>query len=382
MLTTPASRGELSGDRRLVLWLLFLAGLGGVLYLLRAAMMPFIAGMAVAYLLDPLADRLERLGLPRGAAAGFIVAGFLVAFFSTLVLLIPVLSSQISDLIARLPGYAEMAQNAIAPYVAELKHRLARGQVQRLDTVFEKIAPDVMDWAGTVVSRLVSGGAAVLSLLGLVIVTPVVAFYLLRDWDKLVARLDQILPRRGADSIRGIMREIDDRLSGFVRGQVLVCLMLGTWYALGLALVGLDFGLLLGMSAGMLSVIPYLGNFVGLGAGLALAFAQFDGWREPLMVAAVFASGQILEGYVLQPRIVGNRVGLHPVWLMFAVIAGGALLGITGALLAVPAAAVIGVLIRYALDRYLRSSLYGDLLDETAPPPAKGAGRQSPPADS
>lgn len=360
MATSGPNAEALSGERRLVLWLMLLAGLGLVLYLLRATLMPFVAGMAVAYLLDPLADRLERLGVPRGAAAGLIVAGFLITFLAVLVLVIPILSAQITDLIGRLPAYAEMAENAIAPYLAELKGKLGRGQVQRLDTVFEKLAPDAMGWAGTVLSRLLSGGAAVLNLLGLAVVTPVVAFYLLRDWDRLVARLDRMLPQQGGATIRTVMDEIDDRLSGFVRGQVLVCLVLGSWYACGLLLIGLDFGLLLGMIAGLVSVVPYLGNVVGLGVGLGLAFAQFDGWREPLLVGAVFASGQVLEGYVLQPRIIGDRVGLHPVWLMFAVIAGGTLLGITGALLAVPLAAVIGVLIRYALGRYLASPLYLD----------------------
>lgn len=236
-----------------------------------------------------------------------------------------------------------------------------------------------MGSAGAVVSQVVSGGAAVLNLLGLAVVTPVVAFYLLRDWDRLVAHLDQVLPRRSAAGIRDIMREIDRRLSGFVRGQVLVCLMLGSWYATGLVLIGLDFGLLLGMIAGLISVIPYLGNVVGLGIGLAIAFTQFDGWREPLLVAAVFGSGQILEGYVLQPRIIGDRVGLHPVWLMFAVIAGGTLLGLTGALLAVPAAAVIGVLVRFSVTRYLASGLYSAHPEEE-PPVRPGDDGGAPPA--
>lgn len=372
-------RAGLSGERRLVVWLALLAGLCLALYLLRAALMPFVAGMAVAYLLDPLADRLERLGLPRGAAAGLIVAGFVVAFFALLIIFIPILSAQFTDFIGRLPGYAETIEKATAPYLAELKAKLARGQAQRLQSLLEQYASDAMGSAGAVVSQVVSGGAAVLNLLGLAVVTPVVAFYLLRDWDRLVAHLDQVLPRRSAAGIRDIMREIDRRLSGFVRGQVLVCLMLGSWYATGLVLIGLDFGLLLGMIAGLISVIPYLGNVVGLGIGLAIAFTQFDGWREPLLVAAVFGSGQILEGYVLQPRIIGDRVGLHPVWLMFAVIAGGTLLGLTGALLAVPAAAVIGVLVRFSVTRYLASGLYSAHPEEE-PPVRPGDDGGAPPA--
>jgi predicted PurR-regulated permease PerM len=176
----------------------------------------------------------------------------------------------------------------------------------------------------------------------------------------LIARVDSLLPRQSAGTIRELAREIDDRLSGFVRGQALVCLLLGAWYAAGLTLVGLDFGLLLGTGAGLLSIIPYLGNIVGLGASLLLAMAQFDGWVPIALVAAVFISGQVLEGNFVTPKIVGDRVGLHPIWLLFAVTAGGALLGITGALLSVPVAAALGVLVRHAVQRYLASPLYAE----------------------
>jgi len=189
---------------------------------------------------------------------------------------------------------------------------------------------------------------------------PVVAFYMIRDWDRLIAHIDSLLPLHSADTIRALAREIDARLSGFVRGQAIVCLLLGAWYATGLTIVGLDFALLLGIGSGLLSIIPYLGNIVGLTTSLLLAVAQFDNWVSVALVAGVFLSGQMLEGNFVSPKIVGDRVGLHPVWLLFAVTAGAVLLGITGALLAVPTAAAVGVLVRYGVQRYRNSALYAD----------------------
>jgi len=357
----PEARHEpLSPERRLGLWLGIAAVAAFVLYVLRDALMPFIAGMAVGYLLDPLADRLERTKMPRGVAAALIVVGFLVTFVGVLVILIPVLSGQITELVGRLPRYAEMLQQAVAPYVTDLKVRLGPEQTQRLESFLQDYAGEIASWAGEVLKGVVSGGAAVLNLLGLLVITPVVAFYLLRDWDRLVASVDALLPQKGGAQIRTIVREIDQRLSGFLRGQLLVCLILGGWYAAGLLAIGVDFGLLIGVGAGLISVIPFVGNIVGLATSLGVALAQFDGWLSLGLVVAVFATGQALEGYILQPKIVGDRVGLHPVWLMFAVIAGSALLGITGALLSVPAAAVAGVLIRYGVERYLESPLYSE----------------------
>lgn len=365
----------MSAERRLVLWLVIAAAAAFVLYLLRAALLPFIVGLAIGYLLDPLADRLERARVPRGAAAALIVAGFVLAFVAVLIVLIPVLSAQIGDFIGRLPQYAEMARDAITPHIADLKARLGPGQEQQIESFLQSYAGKTTEWAGKLLSGVLSGGAAVLNLFGLLIITPVVAFYLLRDWDRLVARLDGLLPQKGGPRIRTIMGEINDRLSGFLRGQLIVVLLLGGWYAVGLLAIGLDFGLLIGIGAGLISVIPFVGNIVGLVTSIGVGLAQFDGWLPIVLILAVFGTGQALEGYVLQPKIVGDRVGLHPVWLMFAVIAGTALLGLTGALLAVPAAAVVGVLVRYGIERYLESPLYR----EPELPVSKSGTRGSPP---
>ena len=203
-----------------------------------------------------------------------------------------------------------------------------------------------------------SGGVAFLHLLSLVIITPVVAFYLVRDWDRIVAHVDSLLPVTAAPTIREQVGKIDSTISAFVRGQATVCLVLAATYAVALTLIGLPFGLLVGIGAGLISFIPYIGASVGLIVGLAIAYAHFDQWAPIVGVAAVFLAGQTAESYVLTPRLVGDRVGLHPVWIMFALLAGGALFGFTGVLLAVPAAAVIGVLVRFAIARYRDSDLY------------------------
>ncbi len=350
----------MSEERRLILWLLVFAALAAFVYILRGALFPFIAGMAVAYLLDPVADWLERFGVPRLIASLLIVLVFILALAAVLVVLVPILIDQVMDLVARAPGYIDNLRREATPILRRIRANLTPGQAAQIDEVIRSHAGDVVGWIGTIVSRIVSGGAALLGILGLMFIMPFVAFYMIRDWDRLIAYIDSLLPKKGGDTIRLLAREIDDRLSGFVRGQSLVCLLLGAWYATGLTLVGLDFALLLGVGAGILSIIPYLGNIVGLGTSLLLALAQFDSWVRMVLVAAVFISGQVLEGNFVTPKIVGDRVGLHPVWLLFAVTAGSALLGITGALLAVPTAAAMGVLIRFAVQRYRASPLYAE----------------------
>jgi predicted PurR-regulated permease PerM len=364
----------LTAERRWLIWLAIAIVLGVLVYETRAALTPFIAGMAVAYLLDPLADRLEALGVPRTGAVCIILGSFLALLVLVAILLFPVLQTQVVELAARIPTYIQQVRDAAMQLIDRLQATLSAQEVERLRSAAGNVAGNVVGWLGQILSGLWSGGLAVFNALSLVVIMPVVAFYLLRDWDRIVAHIDGLLPRDGADTIREQVREIDDRLSGFVRGQASVCLALGTWYAVGLTLVGLDFGLLVGIGAGLISFVPYLGTGLGLIVGLGLAVAQYDTWLPIGLVAAVFVSGQMLEGYVLTPRMVGERVGLHPVWVLFALMAGGALLGFTGVLLAVPAAAVMGVLVRFAISRYLQSPLYRSKAEVSAD---AGSGRSA-----
>jgi predicted PurR-regulated permease PerM len=216
----------------------------------------------------------------------------------------------------------------------------------------------LVTWGTNLLGQVISGGVAIANLISLLVITPVVAFYLLRDWDRIVARVDTWLPRGHAGAIREQAREIDRTLAGFLRGQGTVCLILGVFYAIGLTLAGLDFGLVVGLVAGLLSFIPYVGAIVGLVLSVGLALVQFDDWLRIAVVAGIFFVGQAVEGNFLTPKLVGESVGLHPVWIIFGLLAGGALFGFVGVLLAVPAAAVIGVGVRFALGRYMQSPYY------------------------
>ncbi len=211
---------------------------------------------------------------------------------------------------------------------------------------------------GSVIRSVISSGFAFFNLMSLLLITPVVAFYMLRDWDKFIAKVDSLLPVKSQESIREQAREIDCTLAGFIRGQSSVCLILGTYYSLGLYFVGLELGVLVGFVAGIISFIPYVGSILGFTVSIAIAFAQFNSWEPILQVVAVFLIGQFIEGNFLTPKLVGENVGLHPVWVMFALLAGGVLLGFLGLMIAVPVAAVIGVLIRHAIINYKQSDLY------------------------
>lgn len=348
----------MTSAQRYRFWLIGFAVSFVLLYLLRGMLLPFVAGMAVAYFLDPLADRLERSGLSRLAATSVITASFFLLAVLVLIVLVPIIEDQVLAFAHKVPGYVDTLNERLQPLLAEAKRRLSPRDIEKLRSSAGEYAGTAASWLLGAVRGVLSGSLAVFNVLSLVFVTPVVTFYLLRDWDKMVRAVDGWLPRHHADTIRAQMKEINRTLSGFIRGQATVCLALGAIYGVGLSLVGLDLGLVIGMASGMLSFIPYLGSITGFVAGMGLALAQGPDWHLPAMVAGVFVVGQVAEGNFLTPKLVGDKVGLHPVWIMFALLAGAALFGFVGLLLAVPVAAVFGVLVRFALSRYLASPLY------------------------
>ncbi|MGE5547063.1 MAG: AI-2E family transporter [Solirubrobacterales bacterium] len=348
----------MTSAQRYRFWLVGLAVFLLLLYVLRGVLLPFVAGMAVAYFLDPLADRLERLGLSRTMATSLITLGFFALVVLLILVLFPVVEDQVLNFAHRVPGYIDSFGKRIQPLVNELKRHLSARDIERLQSSAGEYAGTAASWAAGVLKGVLTGGLVVVNILSLLFITPVVTFYLLRDWDVMIGKMDSWLPREHAETIRQQAREINRTLSGFLRGQAMVCLALGTFYGIGLSLVGLDLGLVIGLLSGLLSFIPYLGSISGFIAGVGLALAQSEGWTLPLLVIGVFLVGQAIEGNVLTPKLVGDKVGLHPVWIMFAVLAGGALFGFVGILIAVPVAAVVGVLTRFALSRYLESPLY------------------------
>ena len=347
-------------QRQIGFWLAALAIVALALYVLREVLLPFVAGMALAYMLDPVADRLERLGLGRLGATILILALFILAFVLALVVLIPLAAHQLAAFIANLPAYVERIQALIAEQGGPLIDKLGgSGALADMQKSIGDLVRQGAAWIAGFLRGLWSGGQAIISVFALLIVTPVVAFYLLVDWDHMVAVVDGWLPRRHRDAIRMLAREIDRAIAGFIRGQTAVCLILGTFYAVGLSLIGLNFGALIGLSAGLLSFIPYVGSLTGLVLSVGVAIVQFwPDWTWIAVTLGVFIGGQFLEGNILSPKLVGASVGLHPVWLMFALFAFGALFGFVGLLLAVPLAAVVGVLGRFALRQYLASALY------------------------
>lgn len=353
-------------ERHVWYWLLAIVAFFAALYILRAVLLPFVLGMGVAYFLDPVADRVERWGLSRTLAAVILTVAFVLAVIGFLLVVAPLLQAQILDFAARVPGYVDLLRAAIMRGVEIAQANLSQEDIERLRNVLGGFAGDSVSWLVDLLKGVWSGGLALVNALSLIVITPIVAFYQLRDWDKMIAKIDSWLPLRYAPTIREQVGEIDRTLAGFVRGQGLVCVLLGLFYAIGLTIVGLDFGLIVGLFTGLISFVPYFGMLIGLVLSMGLAFAQFDSWQPIAIVFAIFAVGQILEGNFISPKLVGERVGLHPVWMIFALLAGGALAGFLGVLLAVPVAATIGVLARFGVKQYLAGGMYG------AGPPSGG----------
>ncbi|MDQ6434334.1 AI-2E family transporter [Mesorhizobium sp. LHD-90] len=345
--------------RQLRFWLIAALLLAFFLYLFSEILLPFVAGMALAYFLDPVADRLQKLGLSRIMATILILIGFILVLVIGLVILIPLLASQLSDFIAKMPDYLSRLQGLITSFDPQWIERRFGVNAEDLREGLNSLLASGVGFVTAIFSSIWSSGVALFSIASLFIVTPVVAFYMLLDWDRMVARVDSWVPRDHVHTVRQIATDINIATAGFVRGQGTLCLVLGIIYAAGLTLTGLNFGILIGLFAGLISFIPYVGSLVGLVLALGVAFVQFwPDWLMVLAVAVVFFVGQFIEGNILQPRLVGKSVGLHPVWLMFALFAFGALFGFVGLLIAVPAAAAIAVLVRFAISRYLDSPLY------------------------
>lgn len=360
----------MSIGRQVAFWVAAFVALGLFLHVLGGAVTPFALGIALGYLLDPIVQRLERLGLSRLGASIVILFVFVVAFAVILFLFAPILGGQLVGFTQKLPNYVVRLQalavdqgNALlekygGPWRDKLglNDALSAEQIQK--SVGDLVAQGAQ-WLLNAMRSLASGGAAVVSFLSFLIVTPVVAFYMLLDWDKMLATIDGWLPLDHRDGLRQIAREINHALAGFLRGQSLVCLFLGLWYGIGLSLIGLDFGFLIGVVGGVLSFIPYVGSLVVLIVSLGVAIVQgWPSWNLFLLALGVVGAGQFLEGNVLSPKLVGESIGLHPVWLMFALVAFATLFGFTGLLIAVPMSAAIGVLARHLIGLYLASPFY------------------------
>lgn len=327
------------------------------LWMLGNVLLPFVVGMAIAYFLDPTADKLEAWGFSRIMAT--IIITVIALFFCIIlaIILIPQLVQQAASLVRAAPGYFEQLQSFLTMRFPSLMVETSPLR-QGIETFVETLTDRGGDFANAILAQAFN----LIDALVFIVVAPVVAFYMLLDWDRMVATIDSWLPRDHLETIRGLARELDNVLAGFVRGQLTVCAVLGVFYAVALMLVGLQFGLIVGLIAGLLTFIPYVGSVIGGMLSIGLALFQF--WDTPewiLVVALIFVFGQMVEGNFLTPKLVGGSVGLHPVWLMFALSAFGTLMGFTGMLIAVPVAAMIGVFSRFGVGQYLNGRLYRGL---------------------
>ena len=350
-----------AGETRLALrwqWLILLLVLGGIVYLLSPVLMPFVAAALFAYLADPIVDRLERW-MGRGLAVSLVFLVMTIVVIGFVLVLVPFIERQISSFLTQLPVWVDWFQTRATPWL-EARFGISPDilDTQKLIGALQANWKEAGGFAAAVLARVSKSGLAVVGWALNLVMIPVVAFYLLRDWDVLVERIHAMIPRSVEPVVSQLARESDDVLGAFLRGQLSVMIALGVFYGVGLWMVGVSVGPLIGMIAGLISFVPYLGAITGVLMGVIAALVQYQDWAHVTLVLGVFVIGQTLEGYVLVPKLVGDKIGLHPVAVIFAVLAGGELFGFIGVLLALPVASVVMVVLRYLYKRYTHSELY------------------------
>lgn len=344
-----------------VFWAVVIALLVTFLVSVSGILLPFVLGMLLAYLFDPLADRMERMGLSRTGATAIITVLLFTCIIGGLIWLMPVLVKQFAGLLVMLPDTFERVDRLvrevavpIAGVIPGMEHAADGGFRETM----EKVSQELIGSPGDLMRRVVASGAALLNLLSLLFITPIVSFYCLRDWDRMVYKIDSLVPRDYVQTVREQARAIDDTLAGFVRGQLNVMLILAAYYCMAFTIAGVPFGVIIGLISAVLIIIPYVGTIVSMGLGLGVVWAQMGIGGELYVTLAIFLVGQVLESQILTPKVVGDKIGLHPLWMLFAMLSGAALFGFAGVLLAVPVAAVLGVLVRFMLTRYRESMYY------------------------
>lgn len=344
---------------QVLIWVAFLVVLVLLLWLFRGILLPFVVGAALAYLLNPLVNQLQKWRFSRGWATAVVLLSVITIIISLFFMLVPLIGQQVIGLIQRLPGYVTDLQALITRWSPEINEWLGPERAAQLQTSISGMATQVLSFIATLPAELVNIGLTGAGVIGFTFLTPVVAFYLLLDWEGMVRGLQGLLPRDSRGEINGILGDIDKSMAGVIRGQGGVLLIDAAYYATALSLLGLNFGLAVGLMAGLLSFIPFVGFAFGFALSVGIAIVQF--WPNYWMVVAVcaiFLGWQFIEGNILYPKLVGSSININPVWLMFALLAFGALFGFVGLLLAVPLAAIVAVLIRYGVKKYKASALY------------------------
>ncbi|MCA8908406.1 MAG: AI-2E family transporter, partial [Rhodospirillaceae bacterium] len=329
-----------------------------LLWLLSSILAPFVAGIIIAYILDPLVSYLERRKVRRWIGSLVLICAVALILLVITVILMPVIINQLIGLLQALPGYFEQLHHFLVENLERAGPALQFLGVEDVGAYLGQNAGRAVSWLGGLAGGVLQSGLALIDLVALIALTPVVAYYFLKDWDRLVEGVDSLVPVPNRETVRTLATRINRTLANFLRGQASVCLILGSFYAIALGIAGLDFGLLVGFGAGVISFIPYLGSILGLLTSVGIAIGQYEGWLMPGVILGIFLVGQAVEGNILTPKLVGDSVELNPVWVMFALLAGGAFLGFAGLMLAVPMAAAIGVVVRFIIERYRGSSYY------------------------
>jgi predicted PurR-regulated permease PerM len=365
----------MNAARPSAIWIGTLAAVVVIIVLLREILLPFVAGIALAYLLNPVVERIERLGVNRTVAALGIVGLFIIGVGGVVVLVTPLLGTEVADFIEKVPQYIRQLQ-ALAndPGRPWLRKIIGEG-LSEAEQSAGQLTTVAADWIPTFLRSLWSDSRALLSIFSLLVVTPIVTIYLLIDWKRLIATIERSIPAAQRETVLALARELDDTIAGFLRGQGTICLILACYYALALHLIGLNHGILIGLAAGLISFIPYLGSLTGLVLSLCVVVLQFwPGWTLIPVVLGIFFAGQAIADYVLSPYLIASRVQLNPVWIMFAIAAFGYLFGFVGLLIAVPLAAAIGVVIRFAMRQYQVSQLEATTVISAPEPSGKKSG--------
>lgn len=339
-------------------WLGLTFILGLLVWLLSGMLLPFVLGLAIAYFLEPVVMRMHVAGAPRWLCATIVLGIFLLVVTVVSMIVLPPLRDQMAELATAMPGYIDTVQDYLSRRIKLLSQQYAFITPDKLRTGVGQHTGEVVGFAGRVLSGVLVGGLALLDLLALFLLTPVIAFYFMRDWPKITAAIDGLMPLTHAATIKQELRNIDQMISGYLRGQAIVSMCLAAIYSVGLTLIGVKYGMIIGIAGGLLSFIPYVGTFTVSICSILVALIQFNSIEAVLPVAVLLIFAQILEGYFLTPRFVGDSVGLHPVWIMFAILAGGKLFGFTGVLLGVPILGVIAILLRVGIAQYRKSRLY------------------------
>ncbi len=331
-----------------------------LIYIFKDALLPFVIGIAVAYLLNPAVNMIGRFGISRGPAALIILCTFLLVLGALIGSVSPIIYHEFLELYKDLPSYIEKFWALTAPVTKIIEEHLGAANSQNIQGLLKSNAGAAVTTARFILDKISSGGQAILDMIAIAVFMPVVAYFMMKEWPKITEWVCGLIPRHLEGTVQGLLVEIDQKIAGFVRGQITVAFFLGLGYAVALSLLGLKYGFMIGLGAGFLSIIPMVGSVVGFVVGLAVAWFQTGDIAFMIIIAGVFVLGQVIEGNYLTPKLVGESVGLHPLWIFFALLAGGSLLGILGMLLAVPMAAVIGVLSGFAITKYKASLFYND----------------------